>query len=313
MLKPASTQRHPFISLLLLLILMLAGAIIFTLLAFITVTAIYGMKEMLNASTGATSSIEIIKLLQLFISTGMFIVPALFFARLESKNWTDYLKLKGFPIILIVIAVLIMLSSGPMLELSSELNKSMKLPDFLKGLEQWMLSKELEMAEMTKQLLKMNSINVLLFNILMLAVIPAIGEEFIFRGCLQKIFARWSGNKHIAIWVTAIIFSAIHVQFYGFLPRMLLGALFGYLLIWSGTIWIPILAHFMNNAVAVITAYVYQKQGISLDKLDQPDPVAFYIYVISFLACSALLWTFYTTSLKYGISLFRRTDGSKLD
>ena len=313
MLKPASTQRHPFISLLLLLLLMLAGAITFTLLAFIAVIAIYGMKEMMNASTGATSSIEIIKLLQLFISTGMFIVPAVFFARLESKNWTDYLKLRSFPIVLLLIAVLIMLSSGPMLELSSELNKSMKLPGFLKDLEQWMQNKELQMAIMTKQLLKMNSIGVLLFNLIMLAVIPAIGEELIFRGCLQKIFARWSGNKHIAIWVTAIIFSAIHVQFYGFLPRMLLGALFGYLLIWSGTVWIPILAHFMNNAVAVVTAYVYQRQGISLDKLDRPDPVAFYIYVVSFLACVALLWTFYTTSLKYGVSLFKRTDGSRLD
>ena len=313
MLKPASTQRHPFISLLLLLLLMIGGAILFSLLAFIAVLSIYGMEDMLNASTGGGSSIQVLKILQLFVSTGMFIVPALFFARLESKNWMVYLRLNGFPIILIVIAVLIMLTSGPMLEFSSEINKSMKLPDFLKGLEQWMLSKELEMAEMTKQLLIMNSISVLLFNLLLLAVIPAIGEELIFRACLQKIFSRWSGNKHIAIWITAIIFSAIHVQFYGFLPRMLLGALFGYLLIWSGTIWIPILAHFLNNAVAVVTAYVYQRQGISLDKLDQPDPVAFYIYIISFLALGALLWTFHTTSLKYGISLSKRTDGIRLD
>ncbi|MEJ7692122.1 CPBP family intramembrane glutamic endopeptidase [Daejeonella sp.] len=313
MLKPASTQRHPFLSLLLLVLLMFAGALVFTILAFIAVIAIYGMKEMLNASTGAASSIEIIKLLQLFISTGMFVVPALFFARLESKNWTDYLQFRGFPYILIILAVLIMLTSGPMLELSAQINKSMKLPGFLKGIELWMLNKELEMAEMTKQLLKMNSPGVLLFNILMLAIIPAIGEELIFRGCLQKIFGKWTDNKHVAIWLTAIIFSAIHIQFYGFLPRMLLGALFGYLLVWSGTIWIPILAHFMNNAVAIITAYVYQRQGISLDKLDQPDPVAFYVYIISSLACSALLWTFYSTSLKYGVSLYKRTDGSRLD
>lgn len=313
MLKPASTQRHPFISLLLLILLMFAGAVVFMILAFIAVIAIYGMKEMLNASTGAASSIEIIKLLQLFISTGMFVVPALFFARIESKNWTEYLKLQGFPYILMVLALLIMLSSGPMLELSAEINKGMKLPGFLKGLEQWMLSKELEMAEMTRKLLIMNSAGVLIINILMLAIIPAIGEELIFRGCLQKIFGKWTGNKHIAIWLTAIIFSAIHVQFYGFLPRMLLGALFGYLLVWSRTIWIPILAHFMNNAVAVITAYVYQRQGISLDKLDQPDPLASYVYIISFLACSVLLWTFYTTSLKYRVSLAKPTNGIRVD
>jgi membrane protease YdiL (CAAX protease family) len=209
--------------------------------------------------------------------------------------------------------MLIMLSSAPLLELSAELNKGMKLPDFLKSLEQWMLIKELEMAEMTKQLLKMNSLGELVFNIFLLAVIPAIGEEFIFRGCLQRIFGRWSGNKHVAIWLTAIIFSAIHVQFYGFVPRMFLGALFGYLFTWSGTIWIPILAHFMNNAIAVTTAYVYQQQGISLDKLDQPEPVAFYVYILSLFAFGALLWSFYTTSLKYGLSGFRRTDGSSLD
>lgn len=313
MLQPASTQRHPFVSLLLLLLLMFAGAVVFMLIAFIAVIVIYGMKEMVDASTGMASSIEIIKLLQLFISTGMFVVPALFFARLESTDWISYLKLKGFPLIFLLLTFLIMLSSGPMLELSAELNKSMKLPAFLKGLEEWMLGKELEMAEMTKQLLKMNTMGVLAFNILMLAIIPALGEELIFRGCLQKIFARWTGNKHIAIWVTAIVFSAIHVQFYGFLPRMLLGALFGYLLIWSETIWIPILAHFLNNAVAVMTAYVYQRQGISLDKLDQPDPVAFYVYILSFIACGGLIWIFYTTSLKYGLSFSRRTDGSGLD
>lgn len=313
MLQPASTQRHPFVSLLLLLLLMFAGAVVFMLIAFIAVIVIYGMKEMVDASTGMASSIEIIKLLQLFISTGMFVVPALFFARLESTDWISYLKLKGFPLIFLLLTFLIMLSSGPMLELSAELNKSMKLPAFLKGLEEWMLGKELEMAEMTKQLLKMNTMGVLAFNILMLAIIPALGEELIFRGCLQKIFARWTGNKHIAIWVTAIVFSAIHVQFYGFLPRMLLGALFGYLLIWSETIWIPILAHFLNNAVAVMTAYVYQRQGISLDKLDQPDPVAFYVYILSFIACGSLIWIFYTISLKYGLSFSRRTDGSGLD
>ncbi|SKB73012.1 CPBP family intramembrane glutamic endopeptidase [Daejeonella lutea] len=313
MLKAASTQRHPLLSLLLLVLFMFAGALVFMILAFVAIIAIYGMKEVLNASTGVASSIEIIKLLQLFISTGMFIVPALAFARIESNNWKEYLKLKGFPFVLVVIAVLIMFSTGPLLELSAQINKSMKLPEFLKGLEQWMLTKELEMAEMTRQLLKMNSTGVLLFNILMLAIIPAIGEELIFRGCLQKIFGKWTGNKHLAIWLTAIIFSAIHVQFYGFLPRMLLGALFGYLLVWSGTIWIPILTHFMNNAVAVITAYVYQRQGISLDKLDQPDPVASYIYIISFFAGGALLWVFYTTSLKYGVSLSKQINGSSLD
>ena len=313
MVKYESTERHPFISLLILLLLMIAGAFVFVLLAFVIGSIIYGLPAMLTASAGTASSIEVFKILQIFVSTGMFIVPALFFARLESNNWVDYLKIRSFPVSFLLLVVLIMFSLAPMLELSSELNKGMKLPDFLKGLEQWMLSKELEMAEMTKQLLQMNSIGVLLFNLFMLAVIPALGEEFIFRGCIQKLLGKWVANKHVAIWLTAIIFSAMHVQFYGFLPRMLLGALFGYLLLWSRTIWIPVLAHFVNNSVAVITAYTYQQKGISLDKLDQPDPVPFFVYIISFFACCALLWFFYTTGLKYEANKIEQTDGSGLD
>ncbi|MHB1177620.1 MAG: CPBP family intramembrane glutamic endopeptidase [Daejeonella sp.] len=313
MLKSGSTKRHPFTSLVLLLLLMLAGTVVFTVIAFIAGISIYGMKAMVNISEGEASSIEVLKLLQIFISTGMFVVPALFFARMESSNWMHYLKLKPFPVLFVLLTILIMLSSLPMLDLSSELNKSMKFPPFLKDIEEWMLLKEQQMAEMTKQLLQMNSVGVLLVNLFMLAVIPAIGEEFIFRGCLQKIFARWTGNKHAAIWITAIIFSAIHIQFYGFIPRMLLGALFGYLLVWSGSLWIPMLAHFMNNSIAVVTAYVYQQRGISLDRLDDPDPLPALVYVISLLACSGLLWVFYTTSLKYVVSKINRTDGSRLD
>lgn len=188
----------------------------------------------------------------------------------------------------------------------------MKLPGFLKGIEDWMLRKELEVGNLTKQLLVMNSISVLLVNLLMFVVIPAFGEELIFRGCLQKIFKRLTGNYHIAIWITAIIFSAIHVQFYGFIPRMLLGALFGYLLVWSGSLWLPILAHFMNNAIAVITAYIYQQKGISLDKLDQPDPVSGSVYLISLVATSALLWFFYNQSLKQQSVIVKGQDGAGL-
>lgn len=133
MLKSGSTERHPFTSLLLLLLLMLAGAFVFTVIAFIAVTSIYGIKAIGDLSQGETSSLAALKLLQIFISTGMFVVPAVFFARMESSNWMDYLKLQRFPIILIFLTILLMFSALPMLDLSSELNKNMKFPPFLKG------------------------------------------------------------------------------------------------------------------------------------------------------------------------------------
>ena len=105
------------------------------------------------------------------------------------------------------------------------------------------------------------------------------------------------GNHHVAIWLAAIIFSAIHLQFYGFIPRMLLGALFGYLFFWSKSIWLPMLAHFVNNATAVVTAYVYQRKGISLENLEAGSPSPSYIYLISFVGTAVLLLFFYKTAV----------------
>jgi membrane protease YdiL (CAAX protease family) len=242
----------------------------------------------------------------------MFVVAAFIFAKIQSSDWLTYLNLKKFNLVLAILTLLIILSFSPLLEFSNELNKNMVLPKFLNELEAWMKLKEAQMAEMTKQLLVMKSIPVLLINLLMLAIIPAVGEEFIFRGCLQKIFGRWIGNYHIAIWITAIIFSAIHFQFYGFMPRMLLGALFGYLLVWSGSLWLPILAHFMNNGVAVVTAYVFQQQGKPLELMYESDPASQPVFIASIAVMAVLLWYFYNYSFKLKEINTELSDGSRL-
>src|SRR5690606_27732574 len=120
--------------------------------------------------------------------------------------------------------------------------------------------------------------------------------EFLFRGCVQGILMRWFKNPHTAIWVTAIIFSAIHLQFYGFLPRMLLGALFGYLLFWGKSIWLPVLAHFLNNAFATISAFYLKRQGKSLDELNFSEEIPDYLYLISFIVTAVLLYQYYRTA-----------------
>ena len=312
MFEHGSTERHPFISLLLLLLLAFSGAFIFTLIGVGIGAAVYGLKPLFELASGKQTALDFLKLIQIFSSMGMFIFAVLFFARLESKNWISYLKLNRFSIFPFLLTILIVFSSVPVLEWTAEINRSMKLPGFLKGIEDWMRSQEIQLAQLTKQLLIMNSIPGLLVNLLMIAVIPAVGEELFFRGGLQHIFTKWFGNYHAAIWITAIIFSAIHVQFYGFIPRMLLGALFGYLLVWSKSLWLPILAHFLNNATAVITAYIYQQKGISLDKLDQAESFLWTIYLISFVATSVLLWGFYTQSLKQRSEIEELRDGTRL-
>ncbi len=312
MFKSGSAERHPFSSLLLLLLLIFAGAFLFTIIGFAIGAAIYGLEPMIKMSSGSTENIQMLKLMQIISSFGMFVLPGIWFSKLESDNWADYLNLKKFSWILAGLTLLIMLSLAQFLEYVNQLNKLMTLPGFLKDLESWMLLKEQQMELITKQLLIMPDISSFLVNMLMLAIIPALGEELTFRGCLQKIINRWTGNYHIAIWITAIIFSSIHFQFYGFMPRMLLGALFGYLFVWSGSLWIPVIGHFLNNAAAVVTAYVYQQNGKSVDEMFNQGSTDIPVMLIATLVSIFLLRYFYTSAVKeanFGII----HHGSRLD
>jgi hypothetical protein len=126
-------------------------------------------------------------------------------------------------------------------------------------------------AEVTKAFLVMNGIGDLIINLIIIAIIPAIGEELLFRGVLQRQINIWSKNGHLAVWIAAFVFSAIHLQFYGFLPRLILGALFGYFYLWSNNLWVPIIAHFINNASAVMISYYMgsPETDIQLEAMNQ--------------------------------------------
>jgi membrane protease YdiL (CAAX protease family) len=142
----------------------------------------------------------------------------------------------------------------------------MTLPAFLEPLEQWMKTSEEEAKLLTEKFLSLTTFDGLIINLLLMAVLPAIAEELTFRGVLQNLFT--VSNLHIAIWCSAVLFSAVHLQFYGFLPRMLMGALFGYMLVWTGSLWTPILMHMTNNAMAVILYFVAQRADWDMEKVD---------------------------------------------
>ncbi|HEY1025239.1 MAG TPA: CPBP family intramembrane glutamic endopeptidase [Sphingobacteriaceae bacterium] len=296
------SENHPFVALIYLILLALGGAVVFGILGFVFSALLFGFPhDILNEGFMAGEddvSLGYLKVIQIFTSAGMFLAPPLVFARIESKKPFNYLKLDNpVPSALLILSVLIMVSAMPVLQLTVEVNQAMKLPGFLKGLEEWMLAKERELEVMTKKFLVMKDLSDLALNMFMIAVLPAISEELMFRGAIQRIFTRWTKNYHLGIWLAAIIFSAIHVQFYGFLPRMLLGALFGYLLVWSNTIWIPILAHFLNNGLTVIAAYVYQQKGMPIDEVAETGisggPL---VYVVGTILLSAFLLLFYKRS-----------------
>ena len=202
------------------------------------------------------SVIDNLKILQLIQSVGMFVIPPLILGFLWSLKPFRYLQLNRFPNKEFTFyAIVIMLIAIPFINLLSQLNQQISLPAFFAPIEAYMKASELQIAELTQKMLNVKSLDALAFNILLIAILPALGEELFFRGIIQKILSE-RRNVHLAIWVSAFIFSAIHMQFYGFFPRLLLGAFLGYLLFWSGNLWLPIIAHFTNNAVAVVFYYL---------------------------------------------------------
>ncbi|WP_460639084.1 lysostaphin resistance A-like protein [Larkinella harenae] len=135
-------------------------------------------------------------------------------------------------------------------------NERIELPGLLRPVEEWMRQKEYANGLLTHQLTSFTATHQLLLALLVIGVIASLGEEVYFRGVLQTKLIAWTGNSHAGIWLAAALFSAVHFQFYGFVPRLLLGALMGYLYCWSGNLWVAVLAHFINNGLAVLMTYL---------------------------------------------------------
>ncbi|WP_256010904.1 CPBP family intramembrane glutamic endopeptidase [Desertivirga xinjiangensis] len=295
-MEDKSGARHPFLDLLNLIFLVLAGTLLFTLLGFFVSYLIYGNDVLHGLRTG-DFALPVLKIIQLCSSIGTFIVPAILFAKQQHVGVFNFLDLKRrLDLRLIILAIVILYVFTPFIDWTILANQKMKLPEFLKGIESWMRAKEDQIALLTKQFLVMTSPADLFVNLLIIAVVPAIGEELLFRACVQKIFTRWTRNFHAGIWVAAIIFSAIHVQFYGFVPRLLLGSLFGYLFYFSRNLWVPIIAHFVNNGTQVILAFILQRKGQSVEMLNEPGEYPFYLPFVSLLFTSALLLIYFRLS-----------------
>lgn len=223
------------------------------------------------AFDGIKFDVTALKWIQLSQTIALFLVPSLLVAYLVSKSPIKWLKLDTRPELKSALwAIGIMLVALPAINLLAHLNQQMVLPTWLSGVEEWMKSKEAEAEWLTKQFMSATTIGGLLVNLFLMAVLPALSEEITFRGVLQRLLSpkNSSLNSHLSIWLTAIIFSAIHMQFYGFIPRMLLGALFGYMFVWTGSLWVPMLMHFVNNGMAVLLYYIANRAAWDMDKVD---------------------------------------------
>ena len=266
----AFRTMRPFAQLMFALFVMVASVFLFMVVGMIAVLPFYGVGSLMNgmseSSLNSPEGLSFLKYFQVIQSIGLFVAPPFAIGWLYSGNIGEYLKInRSTKAQSFLLAAICLLAVIPVINFLGAINNQMRLPESFSGLENWMKTMEDAAKILTEKFLKVDSLGGLLFNVFMIAVLPALGEELMFRGVIQRIFSTWTRNHHWGIWITAFLFSAMHMQFYGFLPRMALGAMFGYLLVWTGTIWVPILAHFVNNLMGVLGYFLIDKGTISND------------------------------------------------
>ena len=205
----------------------------------------------------------------------------------------------------ITIVIVFYVISLPAMNWLVEMNKAMSLPSWMAGIEQAMRAAEDSAAEVTQEMLNINSVGQLILCVLVVGVMAGLSEEMLFRGALLRTMQDSRLGKHAVVWITAILFSAFHLQFYGFVPRMLLGVWLGYLFVWTGSLWVPIIAHTLNNSTVVLMSYLSNKgvipEGFG-DNLGLPAAGSFpWLATCSLIASLALaisVHAFYTSRRK---------------
>ena len=297
-----STSRPPTLGGLIMLVgFVLIGGVVSTLLLFGILAASKGLgleqaqvylSDLAANPAASPNNWYELMLLQAVNHLGTFLLPALaYWYFIERRTWDQFNAHPTSAVAGLGLVVLIVVAFMPFDGLIIEWNQNLHLPETLAPIEQWIRDKETNLEGLTKYLTTFQTIGQLIVALVVIAVIAAIGEETLFRGILQRNFSYWTGNAHIGIWLAAALFSAIHVQFLGFFPRMLLGALFGYLYLWSGNLWVPILAHFVNNGFTVLMVYLYQKKVISMD-IESTESVPVVSALVALGATVGLLYYF---------------------
>lgn len=301
MMRGMFQNTNYFTQLVLTLTVILTMILISSFVAALFAVPLYGLdiEQMSSLMTdfGDPRSMAILKYLQIIASLFGFVFSGLLLAYIFSDNSSKYLWLEKVPKYKYAIAaVLLILIVSPLINFIGELNSYLQLPDYLGG--RYFESQDRQNEALMERFLADTNFKGLFINVVMIGIIPAVGEELIFRGVLQNIFSKWTKNYHWGIWIAAAIFSLIHVQISGFFPRMFLGAMFGYLLVWTGSIWIPILAHFMNNVSAVIMYFLVNKGQLSKDALEYGSTIDAWPFVIlSALLTAGIFWFFYKNSI----------------
>jgi membrane protease YdiL (CAAX protease family) len=253
-----------------LLMLMIIGNLLFLGISGVFANLIWDYNffthpQMLS-NTSDEKMIEIIRFFQGMQSVGMFLVPGLVWIRIFRGSIRQNLFSRNTIRNEVVIALfLVIVVAMPMINGLAALNEALQLPEAWAHIENSFRSAESRAYEFMIAILSTDSISVLLVNIFVVAVLPAVSEEVLFRGVLQNDLERKFGNPIIAVIITALIFSAFHYQFFTFLPRFVLGVMLGLTYVWSRNLLVPVVLHFFNNGLSVLAWYYFKPETINND------------------------------------------------
>lgn len=288
------SDRHPLISLLFIVIMVGTGFLLVGPGVGLAVASLFYDGDLLSAiqSTPDYTLFTPLMITQGFASLlGLIIIPALHVVFIERKPLKSFFNPHERWAVIIPVLIIVGVSFQLALTPLIEWNMNFQFPEFMRGFGEWAREREDALSELTRVLTNFQSQQDLMLAFVVIALLPGIGEELVFRGLIQNELKRSTGNAHVAIWVGAFLFSAIHMQFFGFAPRMLLGALFGYLYQWSGNLWVPMFAHFFHNGFTLVVMYLAQTNVIELD-IESNEAAPLPWVVVGLVSTFALLYYF---------------------
>ena len=248
---------------------------------------VFGMDDASNATSIYTGSV-----LQSLFAIAL---PAYLTVALTTDSSTRYLKLgwdekMGWKVIF---AVLLFVFSYPFVSFLTQWNSGMQLPEWMSSLEEVMRSMEDAAMETTKLLLSGRTPAMLILNLIVVAGLAAFSEELFFRVALQQFLCERFRNGHVAVWLSALLFSLVHFQFYGFLPRMMLGVLLGYLFLYTRNLWVAVIFHFVNNATVILLYFFWSDKEWFSRMEELPVTIPFLVVAtVSVLLTLLLFWIY---------------------
>lgn len=270
MKEPFLQNKHISLKLLFIGLLIIVSTLVFSALAYLLTKPLFGINIFSNpeilSNLKNINVIRALKFLQIINSFAIFLVPPVIYSFLSSNRPGHFLQVQRMPhIISLTGAALVMIFGLPLINWLAQMNSMMQFPSFMSGIEHWMKNSEQQSSDVITVFLSVGTVKGFIVNMVMMALLPAITEEIFFRGMLMRVLADWTKRVHLSIFISALLFSAIHMQFYGFIPRFLMGVFFGYLLIWSRSLWVPVFAHFINNSLAVVYAWLLNNKLAAAD------------------------------------------------